>query len=232
MPRGFTENEKKLISERLLEQGYRQFSVYGLRKTGVAELARAAGISKGAFYLFYESKEALFMDVIEQAEKHFRQELLEAIDLPGSSPRARLLVVLRKAFDLLKTIPILRYFTSSDYDLLFRRVPAEKLQEHLASDRVFIEELLERCGKAGIPIRAQVGELSGLLYALVLTVLHEDDFGPGNFRGTVDTLMELVAAFCVGEVELGSNTHSPAWGRRAEERERLVGKEKNERISD
>ena len=205
MPKGFTESEKNLIGERLLEQGYRQFSAYGLKKTSVEELAAASGISKGAFYLFYESKEALFMDVIEQAEKRFRLELLEAIDLPGLSSRARLLRVFQKAFDLLKTTPILKFFTGSDYDLLFRRVPAEKFQQHLASDEVFIGELLDRCRKSGIPIRAQVEEISGLLYALVLTVLHEDDFGPGNFKGTVDTLMELMAAYCVGEVEVRDN---------------------------
>jgi len=191
-----------LIGERLLEQGYRQFSAYGLKKTSVEELAAASGISKGAFYLFYESKEALFMDVIEEAEKRFRLEVLGVIDLPGPSPRARLLAVFRKAFGLLKTIPILQFFTSSDYELLFRRVPPEKLQEHLASDQVFIQELLERCRQAGIPIRMPIREISGLLYALVLTVLHEDDFGPGNIAGTVDTLMELAAAYCVGEIEI------------------------------
>ena len=88
MPKGFTEHEKELIRKRLLEQGYKQFSAYGLKKTNVEELAEASGISKGAFYLFYESKEALFMDVIELAEERFRQEILAAIDLPGPSPRA------------------------------------------------------------------------------------------------------------------------------------------------
>jgi AcrR family transcriptional regulator len=201
MPKGFTENEKKVIGERLLEQGYRQFSAHGLKKTNVEELAMAAGISKGAFYLFYESKEALFMDVIEQAEKRFRLEMLAAVDLPGPTPRARLLAVLHRGFDLFKTISILQFFTSSDYDVLFRRVPPEKFEEHLGSDQVFITDLLERCRKAGIPIQVQAPQVSGLLYALVLTFLHQDDFGPGNLKGTVDTLMELVAAFCLGEID-------------------------------
>jgi AcrR family transcriptional regulator len=206
MPKGFTEDEKKLIGERLLEQGYRQFSAHGLKKTNVEEIARAAGISKGAFYLFYESKEALFMDVMEQAEERFRLGLLEAVDLPGPSPRARLLAVLHKAFDLFKTIPLLQFFTGSDYDVLFRRMPAEKLQQHLGSDQVFIEELLERCRTAGILIQAPVEEVSGLLYALVLAYLHQDDFGPGNLKGTLDTMLELVAAFCLGEVVIAAPT--------------------------
>jgi len=202
MPKAFTEEEKEWIRERLLQEGEKQFTAYGLRKTNIEELADAAGISKGAFYIFFESKEALFMDVIEQVEKHFRREVLASIELPGPSPRARLLVVFKKAFSLLKTMPLLQFLTGSDYDRLFRRVPAERVQEHLASDRVFIQDLIIRCQKAGIPIKVRVEEISGLLYALVLTILHEEDFGPNQFGSTVDLLLELVAAFCLGEVEM------------------------------
>ncbi|HEY6405836.1 MAG TPA: TetR/AcrR family transcriptional regulator [Ktedonobacteraceae bacterium] len=202
MPKGFTEYEKDLIGKRLLEQGYKLFSAYGLRKTSVEELAQAAGISKGAFYLFYESKEALLMDVAELAEKHFRQEILATVDLPGPSPRARLFAILKKSFSLLKTVPLLQFLTGSDYDLLFRRVPPEKLQEHLANDQVFLEELISCCQNAGIPIRAQPEEIVGLLYPLVLTILHEDDFFVKNLSGGVDLLLELIAAFCLGEVEI------------------------------
>ena len=203
MPKGFTEHERELIRERLLEQGYRQFSAYGLKKTTVAEIATAAGISKGAFYLFYESKEALFMDVVEEkAEKRFRQEILAAIDLPGSSPRARLLAVLKKAFSLFKAIPMLQFFTGNDYDLLFRRVPPGKLQQHLHNDRAFFDEFIARCQQAGIPIRVRAEEISALLYALVLSIVHENDWGVSNFGGATDVLLELVAAFCLGEIVL------------------------------
>ena len=202
MPKAFTEHEKDLISKRLIEQGYKLFSVYGLKKTSVEELAQAAGISKGAFYLFYESKEALFMDVAELAEQHFRQEILATVDLPGPSPRARLYAILKKAFSLLKTIPILQFLTGSDYDLIFRRTPPEKFQEHLANDRVFFDELIAHCQNAGISIQAQPEDIITLLYPLVLSILHEDDYGALRLGGGIDVFLELVAAFCLGEVEL------------------------------
>ena len=200
MPRAFTENEKRLIGKRLLKQGYKLFSAYGLKKTSVEEIAKAAGISKGAFYIFYESKEALFMDVIEEAEIRVRQELLAVIDLPGPSPRARLFAVLKKAFDLFESIPILQIFTASDYDLLFRRIPARKLQEHIASDRVFFQELITHCQKAGIPVRVQPSQIGSLLYPLVLAIMHQDDLLLNNFAGSIELLLELVAAFSLGEV--------------------------------
>jgi AcrR family transcriptional regulator len=211
MPKAFSEQEKDWIRNQLLEQGYKLFAAYGLKKTNIEELAQAAGISKGAFYLFFESKETLFMDVIELAEQRFRQEILAAINQPGSTPRARLLAIFRRAFDLAETMPVLQFLTGSDYEFLFRRVPPEKLRAHLASDRLFMEELIDRCKQAGIPIQASIEQISGLLYTLVLVILHRDDFGQNYLRDTLDLLLELVAAFSLGEVDIQAlNALDPA----------------------
>jgi AcrR family transcriptional regulator len=201
MPKAFSESEKQLIRAKLLEQGNKQFSTFGLKKTNVDELARAAGISKGAFYIFYDSKESLFMDVVEELEKRVRRQILAIVDLPGPSPRARLFAVLKGAFNLFKTTPLLQILTGNDFDVLMRRVPPEKFQQHLASDGVFFAELLDRCRKAGIPITAPPDKISGLAYQLVLALMHEDDMSRNNFGGSIDLLLELIAAYCLGEVE-------------------------------
>lgn len=200
MPKGFSEQEKDLIRKRLIAAGDKQFSAHGLKKTSVGDLAAAAKISKGAFYLFYESKEALFMDVAEVAEQRYRAEMLAALDRPGPSARARLLAVFQTGFARLKTTPMLQFATSGDYDLLLRRVPAEKLQAHLASDQVFVAELITRARAAGLPIRLEAEQISGLMYALVLASLHADEFGQSNVDKSLNVLLELVAAYCLGEV--------------------------------
>jgi AcrR family transcriptional regulator len=203
MPKAFTEQEKELIRKRLLEQGHKQFSAYGLRKTNIEELAEAAGISKGAFYLFYASKEALFMDVVEQIEHRFREELFAMVDVPGPSPRARLFALLHYAFRRVKTIPLLQFLTGSDYDLLIRRAPPETFQEHVAHDRAFINELITRCQKAGIPVQVQPEEMISLLYPLVLSILHEDEYAEAfPLGGSVDVFLELITALWLGEIEL------------------------------
>ena len=55
MPR-FTEKEKAFISDKLLAEGEKLFSLHGLKKVTVDDLAVAANISKGSFYAFYPSK--------------------------------------------------------------------------------------------------------------------------------------------------------------------------------
>jgi AcrR family transcriptional regulator len=201
MPKWFSEQEKELIRNRLLDQGYKLFSAYGLKKTNIEEIARAAGISKGAFYSFFESKEALFMDVVEEAEKRVRLEILAAIDLPGPTPRARLFNIFKKAIALFQALPILHFFGGSDFDLLFHRIPPEKLQEHLVNDQTFINQLVAQCRKAGIPICVPPDQIVGLLYPLVLNILHDDKLSRNNFSGNTNLLLELIAAFCLGEIE-------------------------------
>jgi len=200
MPKGFSDQEKELIRKRLIAAGDKQFSAHGLKKTSVEDLAAAAKISKGAFYLFYESKEALFMEVAEVAEQRYRAEMLAALDRPGPSARARLLAVFQTGFARLKTTPMLQFATSGDYDLLLRRVPAEMLQAHLASDQVFVDELITRARAAGLNITARPEQISGLLYPLVLASLHADDLGQSDVDTSLAVLLELVAAYCLGEV--------------------------------
>lgn len=200
MPRAFSEAEKESIMARLLAVGQRLFTSHGLRKVTVEELAAEAAISKGAFYLFYPSKEALFMAVMEQAEQEFRQTVLAAVDAAVGTPRARLYQVLHTAFTTWKTIPLLQVLTRGEYDGLARRIPAEQLQAHLQSDQGFVEELLARCRAAGIPVQVEAAAFDGLLHLLFFTSLHEDDLGPGALTPALETLLGLVAAYGVGEV--------------------------------
>ncbi len=202
MPKWFSDKEKEKIRALLLEQGEKQFSQFGFKKANVDEIARSAGISKGAFYRFYEFKELLFMDVIEQVEIRGRREILTTIDLPGPSPRARLYAVLKKAFDLFGELPILRVFTTSDFDILVRGVPVETFQDHMASDRSFFEELFNRCQQAGIPIRASADEVVALLYPLVVGFLSNGNMGEKSLMGNLDMHLELIAAYCLGEITL------------------------------
>ncbi len=202
MPKAFSEYEKKVIRQRLLEQGYRLFAAHGLRKTNIEELAAAAGISKGAFYLFYDSKETLFLDVMEMAEEQFRQKVLADVARPGPTPHARMLALLKDIFPLWKTVPVLKYFSRVDFDQLMRRFPEEKLREHLASDRKFIPELIDRCRQAGIPIQVSAEQFINLTYTLVIVSLHEDDLIPLYSAGALDLLLEVCVSYFLGEISM------------------------------
>lgn len=65
--------------ERILDAAARLISRYGYDKTTVSDIAAEAGVSKGAIYLHYKSKEELFEALIFREGEKLVTDLLERI---------------------------------------------------------------------------------------------------------------------------------------------------------
>ncbi|MFC2096044.1 TetR/AcrR family transcriptional regulator, partial [Candidatus Bipolaricaulota bacterium] len=63
MPRAFTATEKETIRDKLMEAGRNCFLRYGMKKTTLDDLVKPAGIAKASFYLFFDSKESLYLEI-------------------------------------------------------------------------------------------------------------------------------------------------------------------------
>jgi len=69
--------------ERLLEAAGASFAVGGYAGTSIAEIARAAGMSKSTVFHHFPSKEALYLAVIGDAVADFGQRLEHALSVSG-----------------------------------------------------------------------------------------------------------------------------------------------------
>ena len=78
MPRAFTEAEKTTIRDRLMQAGRECFTRYGLKKTTIEDLTRPAGIAKATFYLFFDSKETLYAEIMFDEIPAMMRRLAEA----------------------------------------------------------------------------------------------------------------------------------------------------------
>ena len=56
----------ELTRSRILDAARTSFSQHGYDATGVAEICRSAGLSKGAFYHHFSSKQAVFMELLNR----------------------------------------------------------------------------------------------------------------------------------------------------------------------
>jgi AcrR family transcriptional regulator len=199
MPKGFTDREKALIRASLLEQGRGLFATYGLRKTNIEDLTRAVGISKGAFYLFFESKEALFFELIEQVEADFQAVLLEHIARADVPPRERMRGLLHEALSILKRNELFTHFSREEYEYLFRKLPPELLQDHQGRDDAFAAEFTAAWQRTGVAINCDPSLVSGLIRALFFIGMHEEEFGVGVYPRVIDVYIDLLARYLVLE---------------------------------
>jgi len=195
MPKAFSEQEKETIRHQLYEKGQQLFALYGLKKTSVDDLVQAVGISKGAFYLFYDSKEALLFDILEQIEAELQTSILTYATRADANARQTVRDLLTHFLVKSDAYPLLKNFRQDDFMLLVRKLPAEKVQHHVDRDKAFITNFCTKLAQEGIPMQAPPQVVANLVKSLFFIGLHRDDLGEGTYQETMAVLVDLVAGY-------------------------------------
>lgn len=199
MPKAFTENEKETLRAQMREKGKKLFEKHGLKKTSVDELTEAVGISKGAFYLFYESKEELFMEILESFKQEIQNKILNFASRPNADARKNVSDALKSFLLTWDDYPLLKNLGKADFDYLVRKIPAERVMEHAKNDEEFTNQLIKKIKKEGITVKASPRVIGNLMKSLFFFSLHREDMGDAAYTETMNLLIDLVAGHIVGE---------------------------------
>jgi AcrR family transcriptional regulator len=198
MPRAFRDDERERIERRLLEAGKTLIERHGLRKTNVAELARAAGIGKGSFYLFFPTKEDLFVALVERHEKLVKAELVAALEhelREGADARRLLRRYFELQLELLARHPLLAVLTDpEELELLLRRIAPERLGAAIEEDALFFAELFADWQRRGlVDPTIDPRAASALTRGLMAMVVRRDLVGEQDWSAMVALLIDALA---------------------------------------
>ena len=127
MPR-FSETEKKNIREKLITEGEKLFLAYGIKKVTIDDLVKAVHIAKASFYVFYENKEYLFLDIVQYRQQQVFTALDSVLaDNINLSNKERVRQVFFVMHESLSQYPILSQVDTPTVELVARKVPKERL---------------------------------------------------------------------------------------------------------
>lgn len=147
----------------------------GMRKITVEELAKEAGISKGAFYKFYPTKEMLFFELLEELHSEIYAACADILMRNQGKPAyQRTAEAVLEACGLMGQSGMMD-FMERDVPFLLRRIPAEVLEAHYHGDEVHIKDLL---GKMGLEPEGGMELAAAVVRGLFLTVSHRENIGP------------------------------------------------------
>ena len=174
MAYGFTAEERQHIRAVLREQARACAISPGMRKTTVEALTQAAGISKGAFYLFYPGKELLFLEVLEDLHTLVYGKMAEMVrqhpELPPAERLAQAVLAACSALEQSSMLP----FWENDVPALIQKIPESVLDRQYHADSVHIRDALR-------PVIADEPTLAlaaSAVQALMLTLSHRKQIGP------------------------------------------------------
>lgn len=174
-PRAFTTDETDRIRGRLHEAARESFARQGLRRTTVDDLARAAGISKGAFYRFHESKEALLVALLDEIEADLHDRVEAAV---RADPAGGLGVLVDTALDAVGANPLLPVMMTPEGLLAIQSRPAAEQEEMRDRDVRLVSRVAAALRDGGVRDLPSERVLLGLLRSLVFVGLHRDEVGP------------------------------------------------------
>jgi AcrR family transcriptional regulator len=100
MRRAVSEADKGLRREEILAAAKRVFAEHGFHGTAIADIAKAADLSYGSVYWYFDSKEALFAAVREREEQALWEHVAAALDgVDTEDPEATLSSAVKATFE-------------------------------------------------------------------------------------------------------------------------------------
>lgn len=184
MARSFTEREKENIKKGLQDACKRSWTQYGYKKTSVDELCREAGISKGAFYLFFESKEALFCEVLCSVQEQIRQVASRAMEEQKDRyGAAKALKLIYREYDKNN---FLYNSNTTDFTIFMNRLTEDQIKKIEASNNVN-QQLFQ--DQPYLKLKVDADMAASVIYSLIMNIKNKDIF-PCNHTETFDFMVD------------------------------------------
>ncbi len=184
MPR-FSDSEREMIRQKLMQEGERLFTLFGLKKVSVDEIVQATGIAKGSFYAFYTNKEHLYMDIAGHLQLKMWREMDEFLNehrfLP---PRELCKQCFLWMFMELKRYPMLLQANGETAEYLYRKLPPEVIKAHTQED----SHELDRLQEYGIHFKCSIDIATKTLQTLAISFLNLSQDNTDDQQ----TIMELI----------------------------------------
>jgi AcrR family transcriptional regulator len=199
MSRSFTENEKQQIKDSLIRNGKELFAKFGIKKTGIGDLTRAAGISQGSFYVFFDSKEELYFDILESEETKIAESLKSLLSAKEITEKG-LRDFLGTYFELVnENVFISNLIKNNEYERIMRKLPPEKKRSHLINEASFFEDTISSLNQKENLRNVAPKLLSGLFHGLFLLNLHKKEIGEDIFPEIMALLTDMIACGLVNK---------------------------------
>ncbi|MFF0869009.1 TetR/AcrR family transcriptional regulator [Nonomuraea sp. NPDC050227] len=197
MPPAFTAEEKARITALLLANGEKLFTGQGLRKTSLEELMAPTGVAKSSFYVFFDSKEALYLELMLRQTGEVRRRVIDGALMSADDPREALRRFLHATVEELSVNPLWRRLMTHPEEMqaVARKLDPERVAAMSGSPAAALTEYVTARRAAGELVDAEPAVIIGVLQCVLLVPMFAERLGdPDLHPRIIDLLIDIVAA--------------------------------------
>ncbi|WP_458208878.1 TetR/AcrR family transcriptional regulator [Haladaptatus sp. NG-SE-30] len=192
----FSEEKRDQVKESLRNTGRELFTRQGIRKTTISELTEPAGIGTGTFYQYFDSKEALYIDILEQESKEVIPRLLRESFETHDDPETAIAALLKQSLNEIESNPIFRQVLIDEQELprIREQIPDEEATEKRASAIDHFLPYIESWYHDGKIKGSDPETIAHTIRAVVRLARQKDRIGDERYPQVRETLITAVAA--------------------------------------
>jgi AcrR family transcriptional regulator len=198
--RGFTPEQEERIRAQLLETGHDLFGTYGLQKTTIQDLTSEADIGTSTFYRFFDSKEELFLAVLEREGERVLAEFHDRDFDEADDPAAATAAFLHFIMDEIETNPLVETML---VDVTREQISAHVSDAKREADRETDIALIRSFVADWVADDAVHGDdpdvVAGAIRAITFLTLHREDIGEASYPEVRDFVIETFARGLVAD---------------------------------
>lgn len=185
----------RIEKETILNTARDVFLKKGYKKTNISEIAKSSGIAAGTFYNYFDSKEALFLEVYIQENETVRNDLIRRLNLNHTTVEELLETIFDYTFNQVTNNKILAEWNNPPISNILHQYYASDEGKQRNTFHIFLTTTLRNMLKEKHFDDRSIDELMrvyDLIYYLDVNITSSE------FKDYEQTLKLLVKYFCKG----------------------------------
>lgn len=190
MPKIFSEEDCIIIKKKLLEIGLEKLKGKRYKMISLEEVTAQAGIAKGTFYRFFDSKEAYFYEIMHWIKENNRKKLQELF-LDGCPARQSVEQYLVQRYCEEQTV--YDYFTPEEIRRIIRKLP----DGDTANDSLEFAQTLLSHAENEKQVKSEV--VVNMLNVLGMAATNKEMLCSEEYKTTISLLVKTLTDYIFGQ---------------------------------
>lgn len=193
MPK-FTEIEKERIKIEMMQAAHKSFIAKGLKNTSIEDITSSVSIAKSSFYVFFESKEMLYLELLALEGQEIEKKVWPKVEQAKDVRAAIKAYLFAMASELESNILTQRLITDlEEYKMVARKVNPQYVATKTLRSIVPLMEFIIKNKESKKLINEDVEVIAGVIRSTLAMIIHKKDVSEDIYPKVQEILFNAIA---------------------------------------
>jgi len=193
MPK-FTETEKKRISLDMMHAAHQCFIAKGLKNTSIEEITSSVSIAKSSFYVFFESKEMLYLELLALEGEEIERLVWPKVEAQKNVRDAIKVYLHEMSSSFESNVLTQRLITNlEEYNMVARKVNPQYVATKTLRSIIPLMGFIKKNKESKKLLDEDIEVIAGVIRAALAMVIHKKDLGEEIYPKIQEIIFDAVS---------------------------------------